>query len=262
MNGSLVRLTLAFLAMAVLPTSAQVGDGDEERRRFHVRLYSGVGITADSDLRIRQPALGTDLTFEQVSWEHRSLSTVWTRDSIPYVGVRGGFVFREPRWLGLSIEVVHFKVFAEEEKRVRVRGTDEGLPVDTSAPMEQFVQQYQVSNGVNLVLGNVEAHRRLARSVQFPDGRAALYGGLGAGVTIPFTRSSIDGQSAGQYEWGRLATQALGGLSWQVSPWLDLSMEYKFTLTTVDGEIARGDSRSRLRTHHLVVGFGYHFNGW
>ena len=106
---------------------------------------------------------------------------------------------------------------------------------------------------------NVEAHRRLARTVRFPDGRADLYGGLGAGVTIPYTRSVIDGQSWGQYEWGQLATQVLGGLSLYISRRWDISLEYKFTLTTVDGEVAGGDSRSRLRTHHLVLGLGYHF---
>ena len=42
-----------------------------------------------------------------------------------------------------------------------------------------------------------------------------------------------------------------------VSVW-DISLEYKFTVTTVDGEVAYGDSRSRLRTHHLALGLGYH----
>ena len=256
---TLARRASAVLTLAVLPALAQAGDPQAERRGPYVHLYTGVGVTADSDLRIRQPGVGTDLLFEQVSWEHKSLSTQWTRDSIPYVGVRGGFFFREPRWLSLSVEVLHFKIFAEEEKSVRVRGTDEGMPVDTVAPMEQFVQLYQVTNGVNMILGNVEAHRRFARTVGFPDGRADLYGGLGAGVTIPFTRSVIDGQARGQYEWGRLATQVLGGLSWHMWPRWDLSLEYKFTTTTVDGEVAGGDSRSRLHTHHLAFGVGYHF---
>ena len=254
-----MRLTTAFLAVVVLPASALAADPQAERRAPYVRVSSGVGITGDSDLQIRQPALGTDLTLEQVSWEHKSLSTRWTRDSIPYVGARAGFFLRELRWLSLSIEVLHFKIFAEAEKSVRVLGTDEGVPVDTIAPMEQFVQLYQVSNGVNMILSNVGAHRGLARTVGFPDGRADLYGGLGAGMTIPYTRSLIDGQARGQYEWGRLATQVLGGLSWYMSPRWALSLEYKFTRTTVDGEVAGGDSRSRLHTHHLAFGLGYHF---
>ena len=86
-----------------------------------------------------------------------------------------------------------------------------------------------------------------------------MYGGLGAGVTVPFTRSAIDGESQGQYELGRVATQLMAGLSWHLSPRWDTSVEYKLTLTTVDGTIAAGDSVSRLRTNHLSVGLGYHF---
>ena len=255
----LARMACACLALAVLPTLVKADDGQGERRRPYVRLLSGVGITRRSDLQIRQPALGTNLTFERVSWEHKSLSPRWTRDSIPYMGVRAGLFFRESQWLGVSIEVLHFKILAKEEKRVRVRGIDEGTPVDTVAPMARFVQIYRVSNGVNMILGNVEAHQRFARNARFPGGRADLYAGLGAGVTIPYTSSLIDGQRRAQYDWGRLATQMLGGLSWHISRHWDISLEYKFTRTTVDGAVAQGDSRSRLRTNHLAVGLGFHF---
>ncbi len=210
MSLSPSRLTLTLIACVLMPATIQAADEQTERRSPYVRAYTGVGVTGPTDLRIRQPTLGTDLTFEQVSWEHKSLSTDWTRDSIPYVGVRGGFFFREPRWLSLSVEVLHFKIFAEPATPVRVTGTDEGMPVDIVAPMQRFVQLYQVSNGVNMVLGNVQAHKRLAEGAGFPDGRVDLYGGLGAGVTIPFTRSVIDGPSQGRYEWGRPATQRGG----------------------------------------------------
>ena len=139
------------LALVLLPARGEAGDDGRQRRSPYVRLYTGIGITRPSDLRIRRPALKTDLTFERVSWEHKSLSTNWDRDSIPYDGVRGGFFLREPAWLSLSVEVLHFKVFAEAEKPVRVRGIDEGAPIDTVTPMTQFVQVYQVSNGVNMV---------------------------------------------------------------------------------------------------------------
>ena len=253
------RVTCACLALALLPTPVQADDRQGERRKPYVRLFSGVGITGNSDLRIRQPALGTDLTFERVSWEHKSLSTRWTRDSIPYMGVRAGWFFREPRWLGMSLEVLHFKILAEEAESVRIRGVDEGAPVDTVAPMAQFVQIYRVSNGANMILGNVEAHRGFAGSARFPAGRAALYGGVGAGMTITYTSSLIDGQRRAQYDLGGLATQVLGGLSWSISRHWGISLEYKLTRTTVDGQVAQGDSRSRLRTDHLTVGVGYHF---
>ena len=252
------RVASLVCAVALLATSVQAAEDPPLRRSRYLRLFTGIGVTRPSNLKIRQPTQGTDLTFEQVSWEHKSLSTDWDRDSIPYIGVRGGFFFRHPSWLSLSLEVVHFKVFAKEEELHRVRGSDAGRSIDTVAPMDQFIQQYQVSNGVNLVLSSVQAHKRFVRSSRFPSGRVDLFGGVGAGVTIPFTRSVVRGQAQGQYEWGQLATQLLGGVAWHLSPRWDLSTEYKFTTTTVDGSIAHGDSRARLHTHHLVFGLGLH----
>jgi hypothetical protein len=249
----------ALVAVTFLPATAQAGQ--TERRPPYIRLYTGIGVTQDSDLQIRQPARGTDLTIERVSWEHRSLSTEWTRDSIPYMGVRAGFFFPNPPWLGLSFEALHFKILAKTQKSVRVTGTDEGTPVDVVAPMDQFVEEYRVTNGVNMFLANLQAHKGLARSPRFADGRADLYGGVGAGVTMPYTTSTIDGDRRQQYELGRLATQVLGGVAWHVTTCWDLSLEYKLTRTTVDGEVTDGDSLSRLHTNHLAFGFAYHFKG-
>ena len=252
-------MTCACLALAVLPTLVHADDGEEERRKPYARLFSGVGITRSSDLRIRQPSLGADLTFERVPWAHKSLSTRWTRDSIPYMGVRAGMFFRAPRWLGVSLEVLHFKILAQEAESVRITGVDEGRLVDTVAPIAQFVQIYRVSNGANMILGNVSAHRQVARTPRFPAGRADLYVGLGAGMTVTYTSSLIDGRRKAQYDLGGPATQLFGGLTWHVSRHWDISLEYKFTRTTVDGEVAQGHSRSRLRTNHLTFGFGYQF---
>ena len=253
---SVARRSGALLALAVLLGSLPLG---AEERAPYLHAYTGIGVTRASDLRIRQPTVDTDLVIDAVRWEHRSLSTSWDRDSIPYVGVRSGFFLGHPGWLSVSAEVLHFKVFAETDKRYRVTGSHRGVPVDAVAPMAEFVSQYQVSNGVNMVLGNLSAHRRLGRSSRFPMGQVDVYGGGGAGVTIPFTRATIGGASSGQYEWGRLATQAFGGLAYSMSPRWSLFAEYKLTATTVDGAIPDGQSESPLRTHHLAFGLGYEF---
>ena len=237
---------------------AEAGQGPE-RPAPYVRLYSGLGVTREGDLHIRQPERGADLRFEAVTWEHRSLTTEWTRDSIPYMGMRAGFFLRGRPWLGVSFEATHFKILAETEKTVRVTGTVRGTSIDVVAPMKQFVEVYRVTNGVNLFLANLETHKGLSASQRFPRGRTDLYGGAGVGVAMPYTSSIIAGDRRQQYELGRLATQLMGGIAWHLSRRWDVSLEYKLTLTTVDGKVAQGDSESRLRTNHLVIGVGYHF---
>jgi hypothetical protein len=260
MNPGVVSTFAISMAVAVCltPVCAEAGEPQGDHRPAYVRVFSGVGVTGNSDVRIRQPTLGNDLTFADVSWEHRSLSTSWTRDSSPYMGMRAGFFLRRVPWLGLSFEAVHFKILAETENRVHVTGTVGHEPIDVMAPMATFVEVYRVTNGVNLFLSNVQAHKGLIRSARFPRGRVDLYGGVGGGVTMPYTSSVIAGERLGQYELGRFATQVLAGFAWRASPRWDVSLEYKFTATTVDGEVARGDSESRLHTNHLVVGLGFH----
>ena len=67
---------------------------------------------------------------------------------------------------------------------------------------EQFVEVYRVTNGVNLFLVNIQAHQGLVRSTEFPRGRIDLYAGGGSGVTMPFTKSVIAGESRGSTSWG------------------------------------------------------------
>lgn len=247
------RGTLLFWVIVLLAAPGRA----EPPRPAYLLAYTGLGITRASDLFIRQPRLGTDLVIDQVSWEHRSLSTDWDRDSIPYVGVRAGLFLSRPGWLSVSAEVLHFKVFAKTDQLYRISGMTQGNAIDAVAPMGSVVQRYQVSNGVNMVLGNLSAHWPPARDSTFAAGWVGLYGGGGAGVTVPFTRSTIGPSSQGQYEWGRLATQLFGGVAWRLTPRWSIAAEYKLTGTTVDGAVPAGSSESRLQTHHLVFGLGF-----
>ena len=154
----LVSVALWLLLGSPLVVLSAAQESQSVGRPPYVRLYSGVGVTRESSLRIRQPGLVTDLTFTPVSWEHRSLTTDWTRDSIPDVGVRAGFFVSRAPWLAGSVEVVHFKILAETDESAQVSGTHRGVSVDTVAPVGQFVEVYRVTNGVNLFMANVELH--------------------------------------------------------------------------------------------------------
>ena len=138
---------------------------------------------------------------------------------------------------------MHFKITATPKQRIRVREVDNGTPITPWPPFYYFVQKYRVMNGVNLLLSNLQAHRGIMSNTRFPHEQLDVYTGIGSGVTIPHTSSSIDGDRFAGYEWGRPALQALAGISWRASKHWDLSLEYKFTRTTVNGSVANGDSR-------------------
>lgn len=81
----------------------------------------------------------------------------------------------------------------------------------------------------------------------------------GLGLTLPHTKSRIDGQGHEQYEIGRLVWQASGGAELRVWKAWYLLGEYKFTRTKQRAKVSMGAAESLLRTHHGVFGLSYYF---
>lgn len=224
-------------------------------RDFFLKVFTGVALSESSDLRIVQPDLGNDLVFEQVTWDDHSLSG----PSIPYVAVRGGFFSKRRPWLGASLDVVHYKVFADRNDELRVRGLRFERPIDRVQPLRRIVQQYDIANGINMVLLNLHLRRRLGAN---RDGRprGELYLGVGVGPSFLYNQSVIDGElRPGSYDSGRLAAQVLAGAQLNLRRRFDVFFELKRTRVDADGPIARGESESRIDSDHYVVGVGYHF---
>ncbi len=246
-------LAAAICLAATLPSApALAGPGLDG---WFVQLYTGLGLTEDSELRVRVPGERFDLTFRQVSWEDYSLS----QPSIPYIGVRIGRFFERRPWLGLAVDIIHYKVFARTDRLVEVSGTLDGDQVAGTAPLGQFVQRYNVGNGVNMYLLTGLARLRRGRSDEFPDGRWRPYAGLGVGATVLYTHSTVLDESRQGYEAGKLATELLAGMELQLSRRFAVFGEYKRTRTDANGSVVGGDSATRLDSDHFVVGGGYRF---
>jgi hypothetical protein len=241
----------ALLLLGLLGVSVALpGEGES-----FLKLSTGVGLTADSDLEVRQSG-GTDLTFDDVEWEDHSLSGPSAR----YLDVRFGHFFKSKPWLGLALDFLHYKVFAEVGRSVRVHGTNAGTPIDGVGTMSSIVGYYAVANGVNLLPVSVIARWRLDPDEHRPHGRWQPYVGGGVGPTLLYTQSTVNGQTRnGSYELGRPALQAIGGVQLQLGRHWDVFTELKLTYTEVNGSIAGGSSRAELWSRHLTAGAGFHF---
>ena len=240
------------VAAVLLPAPALAGPAPDG---WFIQLYTGLGLTEDSDLRVQVPAEGLDLTFSRVSWEDYSLS----RPSIPYIGVRAGRWFERRPGLGLAVDIFHYKVFARTERLVDVGGTFGGSPVSGTGTLDRFVQSYNVGNGVNMVMLTGLARLRRGRTEDLPDGRWRPYVGLGLGGAVLYTHSTVLGESRQGYEAGRLAAQVLAGVEVQVARRFALFGEVKRSRTDADGSVAGGGSETRLDSSHFVLGGSYRF---
>lgn len=235
----------AGMSAAILPAAAETVAGG----------YLGSAWTRDSDVHVWQPATSSDATFRSVGWDGRS------HESPPYYGLRvTHFLERFPQW-GIGLDATHYKVYARTDRAVGVNGTWDGAPVDEVAPLDERVQRFDISHGVNYV-GPIVAYRwRLGTRNRFPLGRWNPYVGAGPVYYVLHPENTINGVPSGDgYEGSGWGWQAFGGISYRVTPSLSVFGEARYSEGTAKVSTGGGGrARTDLETRHLIFGFGWSF---
>lgn len=251
-----VRRKLAWLAGA----AACIGAAMPAAAESYLYGYFGQAWTGDTDLSLRQPSRGNDVTFSDVEFVDRSFERPW------YYGFKAGHYFEGLPWFGLEVEFFHFKAYALEDKTYPVSGTRSGAPIGGSVRMDTIVQSFNISHGVNVISLNALARHGFMPSARFPHGRLQAYGGVGLGAVINHAEAVMDGLESGSYQLDDSPSyQVL--LGFRYFP-IDLGLtwgnpaiftEYKFTHITPDFDINQGSGEVTFNTHHIVFGLGWHF---
>lgn len=242
------RVGVAIKLAAVL--AALGGPAAAETKFF---AYSGKSSTFDAPLTILQPGRDTRLTFHDVQYDDESFR------SPLFYGFRVTHFPKRSAHLGFGIEFIHFKMYADTSRRLRVTGIENGVPVDRLQRMDATVQRFSISHGVNLLTANVVGRLELLKSPGFPEGRLQPYAAFGVGPMLLHPESEIGGRSRQQYEWDALVPQLTAGLDYQVSPRVSLFAEAKLTTGTVDVDVVGGRARTGTTSYHVVVGTAYTF---
>ncbi|HEU0200106.1 MAG TPA: hypothetical protein VFR86_06685 [Burkholderiaceae bacterium] len=206
--------------------------------------------TAPSDVHIDQPSTASAATFADVHWRSRSLQPPL------YYGLRATRWFGSAR-LGAGAEFVHYKIHAEVDRMVPVRGTWNGAPVATTAPMRERVQDFNVSHGVNYVAANV-LYRWRAR---LPPGEWTPYVGGGPVLYMLHPETTVNDQAQnGPYQTSGLGGHGFAGIAYSLATGLRFFAEVKFDAGRAKvGLAGGGHGATNLRTLHLVAGLGYLF---
>jgi hypothetical protein len=232
------RLAAAMLAglAAASPAAAE----------WTIGGYVGGAHTRAASLTLSRPADSTNVTLSPVRYGSESI------DSPIYYGYRIGS-FPRSGWFGIEGELIHLKVVADTTRDVQVSGVIGGRPASGTAPMASIVQEFSITHGVNLLLVNAVARRRVDVD---PAGAArwTLIGRLGAGASVPHPESTIGGERFEGYEWGALSLQAAAGVELRVTARLSVVGEYKLTRSVQDVVVAAGTARTPLTTQHLATG--------
>jgi lipid A oxidase len=206
----------SILAALLVPLSAWA--------QWTASAYVGKTHTASADLHVTQVP-GTAVVFKDISFDDRSF-----RPPL-YYGLRGGYQLKPA--VGFEAELIHVKAFAQ-------------------LPPAIGIQQYNVSHGLNLLLGNLVLQREILR-------RLNLCFRTGLGVAIPHPEIRAFGQTLEQNEVHGVAMQFAAGVNFKLTRHVFWLAEYKFTTTRPRFEIGSATIKNAFSTHHIVSGLGFRF---
>jgi opacity protein-like surface antigen len=191
------------------------------------------------------------LNFEKVPFTGKSF------DSPVYYGYRAGYYFT--KHIGVEVEFIHLKLYADVDRVVTFHQTIAGVEVRGQAPMSRYVDQFEVSHGLNMLLVNAVLRRALVGGGEPADARMALAFRAGAGPTIPHPEVIVFGAAGGSYEIGPVAAQAAAGIQTKLWRGLYALTEYKYTFTPASFGIPNGRARLDVHSHHVTGGLAVHF---
>jgi hypothetical protein len=204
-------------------------------------IYFGVSHTHASDLRVTQQARGNDATLHDVAWRD------YPGRAPIYYGVRLTYSPPNHPWTRIAIDYTHLKIYAQTAEVVRQEGTWHGAPFSQLAPMQQRVQSFEITHGLNL-LGIA-----LLQNVSGPSQSGAYIGG-GPVIYLPHSENRVDGVAGGDgYEYGGGGFEAVAGIRGCMGA-EPLFAEAKFSHGTPYVSIAQGRARTRVDAVHVVAG--------
>ena len=219
--------------------------------QWYVAGYLGANHTMPATVSIDQPSLGTSLDFEDVTLVARPFT------SPQYYGLRVGHLFGDQRRLGVEVEWLHPKVYADVEKNVHVTGRSRGVTIDTTTRMDTFVQHYAMSHGMNFALVNIVGRMPLGAKSGGQVSRVALVGRAGLGPMLPHAETTVGGRSREQYERAGIGFQVAGGVDVQLVGWLSAIADYKFGHARPEITIVDGTGRMSANVHQLAFGLAF-----
>ncbi|NIT36640.1 MAG: hypothetical protein GTN49_09085 [candidate division Zixibacteria bacterium] len=206
-------------------------------------VYAGKAFNYASDVTLREPAVGTDLAFEDVTFADRSFKRP------PYWGSRLSYVFAGNPGFGVALDFIHAKAIVDTSRAVRVHGRWRNEAVGGNLPIRRYVSRLELSHGNNLfLLEGLVGHRP-----RMLGGRAEVYGGAGAGPALLHVEVTTPTQETFEFQWDWCWGVFGGGRVWLAGRVAAFG-EYKYTRGAYDMELADGGVAMTAAASHVTFG--------
>lgn len=203
-------------------------------------FYLGASQTQPSDLHVVQQSRGNDATIRRVRWPGYPF-----RFEL-YYGIRLAYNPPGHPQTRIALDFTHYKIYSETNQVVEQDGTWHSAPLHTVAPMNERVQSFEVTHGLNM-LG-----MSLLQNVW--GGANGAYVGGGPVIYLPHSENRVDGIAGGdRYAFGGIGYQVQGGVQGCVSGH-ELLAETKYNYGALTMPIAQGTAQTTVRTTQELGG--------
>lgn len=223
-----------------------------------------------SNVKINQPALGNDFTFEDISghdhkgWDEGIFNKAI---SIPQYNYRIGYIFNEKKGLGIEINFDHTKFIFGDGQVVLMKGTYNHEPVNkqyyfaSSAAGTTDSSYYYLNNGANFLLINI-VKRWHIWSNKKQTIKMDVLGKFGVGPVIPHVQNKFFSQPPNDqdFQFGGWNVGAEGDLKLTFFHYVFLEYGNKIDYARYSGlEIYAGTAKQAFGTYEMILNLGLSF---
>lgn len=230
-------------------------------REFFISWGYNGDAYAKSDIHFSQPSLGNEFTLAGVQARDSKGWTDLFNHSlfVPQYNIRIGMFFND-RW-GIELAHDHMKWIVRQDQDVRMTGTLNGEPVDTTVTLTPDVLRYQLNNGANpLFINLIRRFRVLREPRQF--GHVSLLAKAGGGFANPHTENTVFGQpnEKGFQFFQGWNVDAAAAVRVDILKGLYFELEEKIFYARYFGiEIHEGTARHSVKANEFSWNFGWAF---
>lgn len=242
--GRLARVLVpAVVLSACLPARVDA--------QWYVAIYMGANHNLPADVSFEEPAVQTAMVFHDVKFAGQPFIFPL------YAGGRFGYRFGGRRF-GVEAEWLHMKVIAETNQSTHATGTFGGTAIDSTFPMNQVIQHYEMTHGLNFIMGNLVLHQPLGAATA--DHRPSLVFRAGAGPNVAGTDSQASFVVVQRYEHAGFGGQLAAGLDIPIGGAWSAMVEYKFTYAKPKISVGTGHGQTTAMANQIVFGLTVGFS--
>lgn len=221
-----------------------------KQKRGQWVLSNGIGDswTRSTTVTVSNAGSNTRLQYSNVKWDSEG------GERPPIYNFRAMYWSSPEARLGYGLEFVHNKMVANKNQVTNVTGTLNGQAYNQVEPIGNTLQQFAITNGLNLFHGIVQLRKPLDES-----GRSHVYGGVGLGFALPHPVTRfLNGSGHGNYQNGGFSWHGFGGYEYRIGPVWAVYAEAKYIDYPLDIDMGDGTRGSaRIRSTMLLIGINY-----